>query len=81
MELKIILLPLHLGLLAAFHQNAEVNILTERFPTIYLLLGLTITSLGFRDRSCFYTFKYALVARSSQHSHFGQMGNTNLICA
>lgn len=35
MELKIFLLPLHLGLLAAFHQNAEVNILTTRFPTIY----------------------------------------------
>lgn len=52
MELKIFLLPLHLGLLAAFHQNAEVNILTIRFPTIYIFLGLTILSLGwFHDLS------------------------------
>lgn len=49
MELKIFLLPLHLGLLAAFHQNAEVNILTIRFPTIYIFLGLTIPSLGLHD--------------------------------
>lgn len=35
MELKTFLLPLHLGLLTAFHQNAEVNILTISFPTVY----------------------------------------------
>lgn len=46
MELKTFLLPLHIGLLTAFHQNAEVNILTLRFPTILFFLALTIPSLG-----------------------------------
>lgn len=51
MELKTFLLPLHLGLLTAFHQNAEVNILTISFPTVYVFFfpGLTILSLGLDD--------------------------------
>lgn len=47
MELKTFLLPLHLGLLTAFHQNAEVNILTISFPTVYFLFFSRFDNLVF----------------------------------